>query len=184
MLSRKGISIVCLGLAWMASGGGLASENPAGGADIEAEVRASYAQLQALGGGDGADGGALTYTILYSDAEGKSHFGEETRTFHPVPTTDQSLGSAFATQPFDVDFTTIISLPPGATTDWHPAVQRTLNVVMSGELEITVSDETRRFAAGDFFIGFDPGIGHISANPGDEPLHMLIAPISTSNADE
>ncbi len=152
----------------------------AAGEDIERQVRETYRQLLELAeaGDEAAETGAIAYTIIYSDSAGKSHFGEESAPFHPLPQTAAGLGSASAAKPFRVDFATLISLPPGMRTDWHPAVQRTLNVIISGELEIEVSDEVRRFGPGSFFIGFDPGTGHISANPGAEPVHMLVAPVA------
>lgn len=188
-LARPGaaacVAVVCACLAWMASSGAWTSEAGAAADGIVDQVRDTYRQLRALGAPGTGDGNAdaISYTIIYSDAEGRSHFGVETRNLNPVPETADGLGSASATQPFLVDFATLVSLPPGARTDWHPAVQRTLNLVMSGAIEITVSDETRRFGPGDFFIGFDPGIGHISANPGDQPLRMLVAPISAPSPD-
>ena len=146
----------------------------------EDKVRTLYQNLEHASDVQGGDGPAtaetIRYTVISSDREGKSHFKEEVQPLHPILYDGKTPLNV--STPYKVDFATIVSIPPKTVYDWHPAVQRTLNVVMSGEVQIQVSDEVRRFGPGSVFIGFVPGIGHISSNPGTTVTRMLIAPIA------
>ena len=55
-----------------------------------------------------------------------------------------------------------VTLPADLDQDWHPAPARQLVIIVSGELEVTVSEgETRRWNRGDIFIAGDvTGRGH------------------------
>ena len=58
--------------------------------------------------------------------------------------------------------TAFCRLPPGWDGDWHTIPRRGYSVILSGELEITVSDgEVRRFGSGTLVLGDDTtGKGH------------------------
>ena len=105
----------------------------------------------------------ITYTHLYSDDSGESHFEDIemdlTLTDYAPPAQPLSL-SAFlpASQ---VGF---MNAPAGWASDWHPSSARNLFFVISGEWEVTASDgETRRFGIGSVLLVEDTnGQGHSS----------------------
>ena len=105
----------------------------------------------------------ITYTHLYSDDSGESHFEDIemdlTLTDYTPPAPPLSL-SAFlpASQ---VGF---MNAPAGWASDWHPSSARSLFFVISGEWEVTASDgETRRFGVGSVLLIEDTnGQGHSS----------------------
>ena len=105
----------------------------------------------------------ITYTHLYSDDSGESHFEDIemdlTLTDYTPPAPPLSL-SAFlpASQ---VGF---MNAPAGWASDWHPSSARSLFFVISGEWEVTASDgETRRFGVGGVLLVEDTnGQGHSS----------------------
>ena len=105
----------------------------------------------------------ITYTHLYSDEIGESHFEDIemdlTLTDYTPPAPPLSL-SAFlpASQ---VGF---MNAPAGWASDWHPSSARSLFFVISGEWEVTASDgETRRFGVGGVLLVEDTnGQGHSS----------------------
>ena len=112
----------------------------------------------------------MTYTRIYADAAGETHFEAVEAEFAAVsdyaagvPT----LGIARMGAARAVEF---LHVPTGFESDWHPIPQRQLIVVMSGELEMLVSDgSSRRFGPGDAILFDDPsGKGHRApALPGD-----------------
>jgi quercetin dioxygenase-like cupin family protein len=64
---------------------------------------------------------------------------------------------------------------PGTFLDWHPAGSRYLIVVLSGLLEITVTDGTRLLChPGDARFTSDQGKGHTGRAVGEEPCTVLM----------
>jgi hypothetical protein len=105
----------------------------------------------------------FTYTRLYSDENGESHFKgaqiDLALTDYAPPAPPLSL-SAF-TNATQFGF---MNAPAGWSSDWHPTSVRTMFFVLSGEWEVTASDgETRRFATGSVLLAEDTsGKGHTS----------------------
>ena len=104
-----------------------------------------------------------TYTRLYSDEQGESHFAdveiELASSDYAPPAPPLSL-SAF-TNAKEIGF---MQAPAGWSSDWHPSSARNFFVVLSGEWEVTASDgETRRFGTGSVLLVEDvDGKGHRS----------------------
>ena len=104
-----------------------------------------------------------TYTRLYSDAHGESHFEDveidlaSTDYAPPAPPLELSA-LAPASQ---IGF---MCAPAGWSSDWHPSSARNLFLVLTGEWEVTASDgETRRFSAASALLVEDTtGKGHWS----------------------
>jgi hypothetical protein len=105
----------------------------------------------------------ITYTRLYSDDQGESHFEDVeidlTLTDYAPPAPPLSLSSFTPAKQFG-----FMNAPAGWSSDWHPATARTIFFVLSGEWEVTASDgETRRFKDGSVLLVEDTsGKGHSS----------------------
>jgi hypothetical protein len=68
--------------------------------------------------------------------------------------------------------------PVGKFLDWHPTTGKCIVVVLSGKLEIGVTDGNHNvFVAGDMRILSDHGKGHTGRVIGDEPVEMLLIDI-------
>ena len=104
-----------------------------------------------------------TYTHLYTDEFGESHFEEVEiglmLTDYVPPAPPLSL-SAF----WPASQVRFMNAPAGWASDWHPSSARNLFFVISGEWEVTASDgETRRFPLGSVLMVEDThGKGHSS----------------------
>lgn len=104
-----------------------------------------------------------TYARLFNDAGGESHFDEVAIDLQPTdyapPAAPLHLSSLTAATQFR-----FMQAPAGWSSDWHPATQRTLFFVLSGEWEVTASDgDTHRFGAGAALLVEDTqGKGHKS----------------------
>ena len=104
-----------------------------------------------------------TYTRLYSDAQGETHFEDVeidlTLTDYAPPAPPLSLSSFKPATQFG-----FMNAPAGWSSDWHPATARNIFFVLSGEWEVSASDgEARRFSAGSVLLVEDTmGKGHSS----------------------
>jgi len=104
-----------------------------------------------------------TYTRLYSDEQGESHFADVeidfTSTDYAPPAPPLSLSDF--THAKQIGF---MQAPAGWSSDWHPTSARNFFVVLSGEWEVTASDgESRRFGSGSALLVEDiNGKGHTS----------------------
>jgi redox-sensitive bicupin YhaK (pirin superfamily) len=105
----------------------------------------------------------FTFTRLYSDLSGESHFGDVEINFTSVDYTASAppLNLSTVLKASNVRF---MEAPAGWSSDWHTSSARTLFIVFSGEWEVTVSDgESRRFAIGSvILLESTSGIGHSS----------------------
>ena len=105
----------------------------------------------------------ISYTRLYSDAEGESHFEDAEI---DLALTDYAplappLGLSSFTPATQFGF---MNAPAGWSSDWHPTTARNIFFVLSGEWEVTASDgEARRFGTGSVLLVEDTtGKGHSS----------------------
>ena len=105
----------------------------------------------------------ISYTRLYSDAEGESHFEDAeidlALTAYAPPAPPLGLSSFTPATQFG-----FMNAPAGWSSDWHPATARNIFFVLSGEWEVTASDgEARRFGTGSVLLVEDTtGKGHSS----------------------
>lgn len=105
----------------------------------------------------------MKYTRIYADPAGKSHFEDvevELRQVNfapPAPPLNLSSFSPALQYAF-------CSFPTGWWGDWHPAPQRQIFFLLSGETGAQVSDgEVRHFRAGNVLLVEDTaGKGHVS----------------------
>lgn len=73
----------------------------------------------------------------------------------------------------------LLSSPGGWEGDWHPTPRRQFIIILTGGLEVEVSDgEVRRFGPGSIALIEDTeGRGHVSRVLGKERGHSLALPI-------
>lgn len=105
----------------------------------------------------------ITYTRLYSDDQGESHFEDVeidlALTDYAPPAPPLGLSSFTPSTQFG-----FMNAPAGWSSDWHPTTARNIFFVLSGEWEVTASDgEARRFGTGSVLLVEDTtGKGHSS----------------------
>ena len=104
-----------------------------------------------------------TYTCLYADAQGESHFADVeidlTLMDYAPPAPPLELSATTPAKQFG-----FLNAPAGWSSDWHPTSARNVFCVLTGEWEVTASDgETRHFSAGSVLLVDDTtGKGHTS----------------------
>ena len=75
------------------------------------------------------------------------------------------------------------TLPEGLDQDLHPAPQRQLVVVLSGQLEVGTPDgQTRRFGAGDVFLADDVDTAGHTTRTIDGAVDVLFVPVAEASA--
>src|SRR5260370_29470952 len=97
----------------------------------------------------------ITYTRLYSDAYGESHFEDIeidlTLTEYAPPAPPLELSSITPAKQFG-----FMNTPAGWASDWHPSAARNMFFFLTGELEVHPTDgETRRFLAGSLLLVYE-----------------------------
>lgn len=114
-----------------------------------------------------------TYTRLFSDARGESHFEDieiDLMLTDYLPSAPPLELSAI-TPASQFGF---LRAPAGWSSDWHPSSERNMFFVLSGEWEVTASDgETRRFSTSSVLLVEDTtGKGHSSRVTSDSLAAM------------
>ncbi len=118
---------------------------------------------------------------IYSDPEGQTHFAGADFSFDLVdyapPAPPISVSEAWRAEEIH-----LISSPPGWFGDWHPVPRRQFVIMLTGKMEVEVSDgEARRFVAGDVLLVEDTtGQGHISRVVGKERAYLAVIPLEPS----
>ena len=117
----------------------------------------------------------VTYTRVFSDADGESHFADaeiELGEHDYAPPAPPMFKSYFcsATQ------VGLLGVPADFHSVRHPASQRVFVFTLSGSMEETVSDgETRSFGVGDILLNEDTTCkGHDAKISGDGLLAALV----------
>ena len=103
----------------------------------------------------------------FSDEEGQSHIEAlNAEVFEKLQSWSQTKAFRFHVH------------APGTFLDWHPANGSFIIVVLSGTLELTVTDGTKLVChAGDLRMTSDKGKGHTGRVLGDEPCTVLMVEI-------
>ena len=115
----------------------------------------------------------MTYLRLFADGDGRARFEEcELALSPPEPAPDQLSISA----PLPASAAFFIRAPAGGGHPEQPESRRQLAIVMSGEVEITASGETRAGRPGDVLLIEDTeGSGHSSrTGPGFTALMIAL----------
>lgn len=110
----------------------------------------------------------FTYVHLYSDANGVSHFRDETVRLQSIAGPHGPDGALATYTLAGNGGAQLLSLKQGAREDWHTAPRRMFLIVVQGTAEVTASDgEVRRFGPGSVILMDDTtGKGHITRNVG------------------
>lgn len=103
----------------------------------------------------------FSYTRIYADEQGESHFSDEELSLEPI-TPVPGVPPTPASSPMPATGMRVFCPPAGGDADWHPVPGRVFNMTISGEIEIEVSSgEVRRFGPGNLILGEDTsGRGH------------------------
>jgi hypothetical protein len=134
----------------------------------------------------------LSFTHLWADANGVSHFRDEKLSFEAATPENPTAGTASRTNP---DPQALVALPlrgaTGATflylkraavEDWHRAPRRMYLIAVQGMSEVTAGDgQVRRFGLGSILLMDDlTGKGHITRAVGDVDHIALTIPVSAA----
>jgi len=119
-----------------------------------------------------------TYVHLYSDANGVSHFRDETVKLESTRGPHGDVGALSTYTLRGTQGAQFLALKHGAREDWHTAPRRMFLIVLQGTAQVTASDgEVRRFGPGSMLLMDDPtGKGHITEAVGDVDHVTLTIP--------
>ena len=117
----------------------------------------------------------VSYTTLYADSSGVSHFGDESL---PWATVDSSGTHRTALE--TVQQVSVVRFGEGVRQDWHPAPRSQFIIVLEGVVEVVASDgERREFTPGSvLFVADTDGSGHQTNLLGQQDLVVVMMPIS------
>jgi uncharacterized cupin superfamily protein len=124
----------------------------------------------------------LTYTHIYSDANGVSHFKTEQLDFKPLPGPNASQSLTLHVLA-GAQGASLLRLRKGAVEDWHIAPRTQFLIGVQGESEVTASDgKTLRVKPGDVMLMDDTkGKGHKTAAVGPQDHIAMIIPVTAAN---
>ena len=120
----------------------------------------------------------LSYSVVYSDSLGLSHFADRQVDFELVEYAPPAPPISVS-EVTEADGLVYISSPAGWFGDWHPAPRRQMIFCLSGTMEVEVSDgEILRFGPGAVILVEDTsGQGHITRVVGEERAYLAAVPI-------
>ena len=112
---------------------------------------------------------------LFADSEGETHLEDMEVEFSITDFAPPAKPVGVA-QPIPATQLVFIHTPLGWAGDWHPSPARQYCLVVSGELEFTVTDgATRRFGPGEVVLMEDTtGKGHLTKSVGGEDGHFAM----------
>ena len=105
----------------------------------------------------------MNYTRIYCYADGESHFEDVSVNVAPVDFAPPAPPLNMAA-PLEAERTILCAFPAAWVGDWHPTPRRQFCILLSGELEVIVSDgEKRWFPTGSLILLEDTaGKGHFT----------------------
>jgi cupin domain len=119
------------------------------------------------------------YFHLYSDPAGASHVevlkAELVSAPYAPPAPD-----VYLSHPMPAVAAAFLAVPSGWSGTWHVSPRRQLFVVLSGEVEVEMSDGTvqRSGPGGVALLDDTTGQGHITRVIGDAPVEALVVPLA------
>lgn len=109
----------------------------------------------------------------YTGEDGKSHFEDIDLSFEAFVGVRERTALQGAT---GVRFT---RWPAGFFLDWHNAPRRQYVIILSGQIEVGVEEETKLLKAGDVALMEDlTGQGHTGRNVSAQPLLFAVVPLA------
>lgn len=111
----------------------------------------------------------FSYARIYADSTGGSHFSDGVMELGLVEP-GRGIPPTPASSPIPTTALRLFCPPPNGEANWHPPPSRVLNLIVSGEFQIDVSDgETRTFGPGGVILVEDTrGRGHRTRVVGSE----------------
>jgi len=131
----------------------------------------------------------LSFTHLWADANGVSHFRDETLSFEAATPENPTAGTTSRTNPDPEALdslplrgatgATFLYLKRAAVEDWHRAPRRMFLIAVQGTSEVTAGDgQVRRFGLGSIVLMDDlTGKGHITRAVGNVDHIALTIPV-------
>lgn len=119
------------------------------------------------------------YLRLYADDAGDSRVEEASLELHSTPCAPPAP-NLYLSQPFPAAAAAFLTFPAGWTGTWHVTPRRQLLAVLSGLIEVELTDGTVR-QAGPGTVGLledTVGSGHITRVVGDQPVETLVVPLA------
>ena len=118
---------------------------------------------------------------IYTDAGNETHFSDEQIELRIKNYAPPAIPLAVSTAE-KASAVVFLSTPVGWVGDWHPAPTSQFIFVLSGEIEVEVSDgDVRRFKPGSVLLAADvSGKGHISRSVGATSLFLGAVPVDRS----
>jgi quercetin dioxygenase-like cupin family protein len=122
-----------------------------------------------------ADTGKLNVTRLYTDSAGETHFLDETLEVQEVDFAPPAP-AMFMSAPTEAKQMVYLKLPTGWYGDLHPAPRRQQMTLLTGALEVRVSDgEVRQFRPGETVLVEDTtGKGHATKSVDGESVVFVV----------
>lgn len=121
------------------------------------------------------NGQKVTIGHLFSDDKGKSHFGTiemDTNLVDFAPPAPK----VFLSKPTEAKQSFFIVIPPNWYSNKHPVPSRQLMTLVSGTLQVTVSDGTKGTSSPGYTTLVEDtwGDGHITANNSNETAVLFV----------
>ena len=108
----------------------------------------------------------------YTSEDGKSHFEDITLSF------EAHAGVIEWTALQNATGIRFIRWPAGYLHDWHNAPRRQYVIVLAGQVEVEVEEETKWLEAGDVALEEDlTGLGHTARVVSDQQLLLSAVPL-------
>ena len=138
------------------------------------------ANVSAQESGDPPRVAPFSYVRVFADEEGESHFEDAELALMDVDVGGGLSGEASAMQ--NLVGVTVFCFGDGTRVDWHPAPRRQFYFILSGRVELEVSDgERRSFQAGEVILGeATEGRGVRAHWRGDGRACVGVAPVRDS----